>query len=97
MPRRASVESLALAELLEAYPDGRRRGAVIHMAPLAGRRHLSILRQQEHPGRCAPPGNALSLSQLQLLLLGAHGHRDVPLEDRLPRLADCHAPGARDT
>ena len=91
----ARVEDLTLAELLEAYPGRRGRGAPVRMAPLAGRGRLSVLRQQEDPGRCAAPRDAVSLPELQLLLLGADGHGDVSLEDRLPGLADRHAPDAR--
>ena len=97
MPQKAPAENLTLAELLSAYPDDAaaerlfvsRRWPDGITCPSCGGQNI-----QEDT---AHPEMAFRCRACDYFFFGTHGNRHAPLEDRLPGLADRHAPGAHDT
>ena len=87
------MRSITVAQLLQAFPDDEAVERLFVTRRWPRRGGMSLLRREERAGRNRASADAISLSQLRAIFLGAHGDGYATIEDRLSGLADCHASG----
>ena len=87
------MRSITVAQLLEAFPDDEAVERLFVTRRWPDGVVCPYCEGAERAGRNSASADAISLSQLWAIFLGADRDGYATIEDRLSRLADCHASG----